>query len=128
MAISLDFSSVKGFDPVPEGTYVARIEKAEEKTSKAGNPMIQVTYEIIDGDQSGRKVFESYPLMENVLWKLQQLLTSLGIDAMSDLELDLNSDLLGKVVSLDVTITQYNGKESNSIKSHSEAPIEFTLV
>lgn len=61
MAINIstvsDADMAGGFVLVPEGKYVVQAQAAEEKTSKAGNPMMYVEFRIIQ-DKDGSKDFE----------------------------------------------------------------------
>ena len=48
-----------GFEPLPEGGYIVAISEAEKKTSKAGNDMLSLRYEVQKGEHEGRLVFEN---------------------------------------------------------------------
>lgn len=60
MAIDLSDVTTSGlggsFVLVPEGTYAIQAVKATDGKSKAGNDMITVEFEIIDGDYEGVKL------------------------------------------------------------------------
>jgi hypothetical protein len=43
-------------EPLPEGRYNLRIKSATEKVTKAGDPMVVVDYEVMDGPHAGRNV------------------------------------------------------------------------
>lgn len=48
----------KAFDPLPAGNYVAVITESEEKATKAGTgSYLQLTFEVIEGQYQGRKVW-----------------------------------------------------------------------
>ena len=48
----------KGFEPLPDGNYKAVISASEEKETKAGNgKYLAMTFDIIEGDHKGRKVW-----------------------------------------------------------------------
>ena len=50
---------LSGFDPIPAGKYQAVITESEEKATKnGGGTYLQLTFEIIDGEYKGRKVWE----------------------------------------------------------------------
>jgi hypothetical protein len=119
--INLDFSEVQSFEAIPDGKYVATIEKVEEKTSQAGNQMLNVTFAIADGEYAGRKIFDNYVLTPKSLWRLKQLLSSLGVDASGAVDLD-PTDLIGRAVIIDVNSEEYNGQTRNRIKGTSKAP------
>jgi len=47
-----------GFDPVPEGKYIAMITGSEMKPTKnGGGSYLELTFDIIDGKYTGRKVW-----------------------------------------------------------------------
>ena len=60
MAIDLSDVTTEGlggsFVLVPEGNYVIQAVKATDGKSKAGNEMVTVEFEIIDGDYEGCKL------------------------------------------------------------------------
>lgn len=60
-AINFNASEVApqtGFDPIPAGTYVAVITESEEKATKAGTgSYLQLTFEVIEGDHKGRRLW-----------------------------------------------------------------------
>lgn len=51
--------------PIPAGKYNLRIVEAVEKTSKNGDPMAVVHYEVVDGTQAGRHVKFHYVVFFN---------------------------------------------------------------
>lgn len=53
-----DVEPRSGFDPLPAGKYKAVITESEEKQTKAGTgSYMQFTFEVIDGDHKGRKLW-----------------------------------------------------------------------
>jgi len=47
-----------GFDPIPAGKYPAVIIESEMKTTKSGTGRyLELTFEVIDGEYHGRKVW-----------------------------------------------------------------------
>ena len=63
MAFKHDYTGVtefgQGFDPIPEGDYDLTIIKAEEKKTKSGDNMVNITTEVVGGEYEGRKVFHN---------------------------------------------------------------------
>lgn len=51
-----------GFEPLPKGKYVAVITETVQAESKAGDPMLKVTLEVIEGQYTGRKIFDQFML------------------------------------------------------------------
>lgn len=48
----------KSFEPLPAGDYLVRMNRITEKTSKKGNQMLSVGYQVVDGDNKDRLIFE----------------------------------------------------------------------
>lgn len=118
--IKLDFSNVTGggFEPVPAGDYLVEIEKVEEKTSKAGNAMLNFTFNIVDGEYEGRKIFDLYVLTEKALWKLQDLFSALGRDVSGMVSFH-PEDLIGETFIANLMIQESPGYDpQNRIKKH----------
>lgn len=111
--INLDFSSVPSREPLEEGLYIVTIEKAEEKTSSTGNPMIALTYNV-EEVEGQRKLFDNYSLQEKALFKLQSLMKALGYDTSEIVSLDV-SDLVGQQLRAKVIQEEYNGDTVNRV-------------
>ena len=112
MSINLDFSSIPSREPLAEGVYTFEVKKVEEKTSSSGNPMLCVLFEEIE-TKTG--VFENYVLTANCLWKLQELLTAVGIDASADVSFEPEY-LVGQVVKGKVVQEDYEGNIKNRMR------------
>jgi len=50
------------FEPLSEGDYLVRMNRVTEKTSKAGNKMLSVGYQVVSGDSKDRLIFENFLL------------------------------------------------------------------
>ena len=51
----------KKFDPIPSDSYLVRMNRIEEVTTKAGTGvMLKAGFEVINGDQKGRLVFHNF--------------------------------------------------------------------
>lgn len=118
--IKLDFSNVTGgsFEPVPAGDYLLEIEKVENKVSKAGNDMLNITFNIVEGEYEGRKIFDLYVLTEKALWKLKDLFAALEYDVDGTVEFD-PQDLVGRIFTGAITVEESEGYDpQNRIKTH----------
>lgn len=52
-----------GFDPIPNGIYLACIEASEEKDTVAGDgSYLALTFQILDGEYKGRKLWHNLNL------------------------------------------------------------------
>lgn len=120
MSIKLDFSNVTGgnFDPIPAGDYVVEVEKVENRTAKSGNEMLSLTFNVMEGEYEGRKIFDLYVLTEKALWKLKDLLVAVGVDTEGMVDLDVD-DLVGEVFAAKIEIQESPGYDpQNRIKQH----------
>ena len=87
----IDFSQAKTLKSIPEGWHNVVVLKAEEAISKAGNKMIQVTWELTqhnDPEFVGRKVpFDNVMLETDAIWRTVLVFQALGL---IDADLDPN--------------------------------------
>ena len=120
-----------GWKPLPSGTYDIQIDKIEETTSKNNNPQLKMAAHVVDGPHDQKKVTLWYSLVENALWKLEALCEAAGIDysceeldetdpetgkPLVEFELDTD-DLIGCIVTYDVTEYKHQGKEQNRFEN-----------
>jgi hypothetical protein len=85
---------------VPDGIYEMEIVNALEKTSKGGNPMIELTWEIVgkNGD-NGPKLKDWLTMSEAVMWKIDAFLVAAGKHPGEGVEIELDADdLIGVAV------------------------------
>lgn len=106
-----------GVDPILErGRHKFRVADAEEKRSKAGNPMIEFKARQIKGDgELGRAVYGNLVFTEKALWKVDQFLAACGKHPGEGepVEIDVD-DMIGWEFEADVDITQDNkGRDRN---------------
>lgn len=80
------------YDPLPPGDYPAIVSSTEMKDTKAGNGQyIELTIQVIDGEFSGRRIWErlnvinpSEKTVEIARSQLRQLSEACGITALKD--------------------------------------------
>ena len=70
-------SAVMDAGLLPAGQYSFTVQSAEEKTSKAGHPMIVAKLEVYDGDGKARTITDY--LMESVAYKLRHFAYAVGL-------------------------------------------------
>jgi hypothetical protein len=51
--------SRNGFDPLPDGEYIAQIVANEVRNTQSGGLMLVLTWEIVEGDYQNRKVWQN---------------------------------------------------------------------
>ena len=114
------------FVPLPAGTYTARVDEIEEKSTKNGDGQyLQITWEIIGGDFAGRKIWDRLNVVNPNETaqrigreRLVQLAAAAGITNLTD-----TNELYRKVVSLRLMVkTDANYGDRNEVKGYSPAP------
>lgn len=124
MAIMLDFSSVPSREPMLEGLYVLTIAKSEMKKSNSGNDMLSLEFDV-QSDANGeavpgnRKLWENCSMLPQALFKLKNLLESIGYDTSAAIDFE-PLDLIGQSVQASVIQEEYNGEMRNRIKKFFE--------
>jgi hypothetical protein len=109
--IVIDFTQIKGNDPLPPGQYLGEVIKATAGTSKTGNPKIDVQYKVTDspdGENVGRTIFDTISLAPNALWRAKLTLRGLGFPEDFAGAID-TEDLLGREAALTLTIEPGQG-------------------
>lgn len=92
---------------VPEGTYLAEVKSAKEKTANSGNAMIAIEF---------RGVEETFSVYDNIMlmgkgWGLGRAkLVGLGVGSDFSGDLDL-ADLIGRRVYLHLAEEEYQGRK-----------------
>ena len=96
---------------IPPGEYLVGVTAAEEKTSKNGHPQVALDLEILEGELKGRGVKDWLTVTERAMWRVKQVLTSIGypIAASGEVDLEVPKMIGGKAV---ITIKHelYNDK------------------
>ena len=114
----LDMSKVESFKRCSEGVHTAKIVEVQENTTQAGDDMLIMVLEVINGDSKGARVYDNFVLTEKALWKLKQLLQAIGMKCDGKIVLDLDK-LVGRVCEITVYHEEYNGKTKARIDEYS---------
>lgn len=68
-------------DPPPVGVWPFRIERVVDRKSKAGNATILVSWKCsLTDPPGGTSLLDNFPLVENALWRLGDMLKATGYD------------------------------------------------
>jgi hypothetical protein len=122
MAIKIDFEGAGegGFEPIPAGTYSAKVTKVtyHAKAKSSGQPYLEFEFGAIEGQGEKRRLWRNYSLQPQSLWALKQTLTRLGVEV-PDGELDIEpEELVGQPCQLVVSVKPHYrdpDKEDNDI-------------
>jgi hypothetical protein len=112
-----------GDDLLPPGEYFAQAIEAELKDTQSGGTMLTFTFEILDGDFQGRRIWERLNYINNnemaqriARREMGRFAMAIGLNTFSDTE-----DFLFKPVRIDVAIRKdKNGQypDQNGIKKY----------
>ena len=115
-------SGGKDFSPIPEGTYKAVIFESEMKQTKTGGQMLVLTWEIKEGEHTGRRIWDRLnvvnknPKAESIAKQdLASICMAMGLSGCADSE-----ELHWKDVDIKVVVRPpSNGYDaSNEIKGY----------
>ena len=67
------------FEPVPAGDYQFCVIGAEEKTSKAGNSMLELRFDFDVGRETGINVYDRLVFVPSAIWKVHQFGAATGL-------------------------------------------------
>lgn len=98
-----------GFEVIEPGKYLAKVVDIEEEESSSGNPMLVWTWQITEGEYSGRELKSFTSLQEHALFGLKEHLTAFGLSG----DLDFDTDkLIGKKARLTVGKTTVKSRNT----------------
>ena len=104
---------VQDFSPLPRGKYLCRLADIEEASTKYGDEMWKLKFEVAEGERAGRFVFDNLVFSDNAMKRVKLICSRLGLDVSG--ELDLTPDmLLGKVAVLTVEEEEYEDNEGRT--------------
>lgn len=124
--IRSDYSEVNtGFGALPIGEYECIISEAKLTKSKAGNDMIKLMLTIReDIEQLGakRKFFDQIPIMDSMMWKIQQLMKAAGIEEGTEIESpeEFVNLIQYRAVRVKNKHEEYNGEKQDKIAFYTE--------
>lgn len=104
---------------VPEGRYLVVVEDAEMDKSKAGNPMINLWFRILDGEQKDLVLTDRLVMTEKSLFRIVGFMQSIGLPTPNKrLKLNLKQ-FLNKTLMVDVADGEpYNGRVRSEVKGY----------
>jgi hypothetical protein len=96
---------------IPPGDYLVGITAAEEKTSKNGHPQVALDLEILEGELKGRGVKDWVTVTERAMWRVKQVLMSIGYPIAASGEVDLDAPkMIGGKAIITIKHELYNDK------------------
>ncbi|MFA5321190.1 MAG: DUF669 domain-containing protein [Smithella sp.] len=111
------------FELLPEGVYVVKIKNTEDEMSRAGDPMVAVTFEIIEGDKAGQFAWDRilFPKKgssaEKIRGRSMHFLHVIGEPYEGEIEID-RYNWVGKKCKIFVRHEEYEGKRYARVQGH----------
>ena len=108
MPILTNFAEVKGLDPLPDGTYLAKVVHSEEGLSAQQQPKIELRWEIIAPENyAGRIVFDILSFHADAMFRTKEVLKGMGFDENFNGEISAEM-LLNRECAITLRIEQSN--------------------
>lgn len=81
VSFNIDFSQVRGPEPIPAGEYTLEVVKAVPGKSKAQNPKITLHLKVVGGEYDGRYIFDDLTFTAAALFRVKAFLVAAGYDS-----------------------------------------------
>lgn len=113
------------FTPVPEGDYIVTLEKTEEKVAKTGKKFLEFSFRILEGQYSGRRVWERFYIYEpekrgGIVYAKR--MTRLMLEAQGLTEIRDTAELEGRNFLVTVKVDKNGDWERNVITNYNPVP------
>lgn len=104
---------------VPEGRYKVQVSDTELDNSKAGNDMINVWLDIVDGEEAGQTLVDRLVLSPKSLFRVVGFMQAIGLQTPKK-RLNINiKSWVGKVLEVDVEDGEpFNNKVRSEIRGY----------
>jgi hypothetical protein len=100
----IDFSEVEELseEPLPLGSYLIEVRKAELGKAADGKPFIQLTTFVVEPQEhAGRKLTDRIWLTKDSMWRAKKAFRALGFDVEGKLDLsEIVVDVVGREVDV----------------------------
>ena len=121
--MQFNFNEIKttSFESLPENRYPVVIESVDVKKTNDGlKDMMAITYVVSAGEYKNRKVWDNITLSDTSLWRVKQLLETVGSDIANKPGIKLEqviSELKGKALDIYTEPETTNtGNPTNKVK------------
>ena len=109
---------------IPPGEYLVGITAAEEKTSKNGHQQVALDLEILEGELKGRGVKDWVTVTERAMWRVKQVLMSIGYPNADSGEVDLQAaKMIGGKAVITIKHELWDDKVRLRIDHRKPAPV-----
>jgi len=109
------------FQPLPEARYNVKITAAELGKTKNDNDMITVTFDVMQGKYTNRKLWSNFTLTDKAYVYIYTLLKAIGSSLIDEEDVapkDIAQALIGGQCSVMANVEQgLNGKDRNTVSN-----------
>lgn len=110
-SLRVDFTDVEGqkeFTPIPpsrQDVIVSDFDTGEvsENSKNAGAAKLSVEYTVQGGDYDGRRIWDTFIVLPQTLWKLKAFLSAVGEDVEGELDIT-PEDYVGRELNVKLAI------------------------
>ena len=123
--VTVDFSDVQEFEPMPKGEYAVLIEKAEYREAQSEDKYDYINLELTvteEGEFKGRKQWMILSVSPKALWRMKDVFENLGlyedeveVDYDEDTMLVTEPELAGLPAVAVVSQRTYEGRVQNQV-------------
>ena len=114
----IDFAKVEeihDFTPLPDGKYLCKLTEIEEAETQYGDEMYKLRFEVMEGEHTGRIIFDNMVFSEAALKRVKLICSRLGFDVSGELE--ITPDILkNRTCYISVTTEGYEDEEGKPKK------------
>jgi hypothetical protein len=115
-AFEVDLSTVEEASyAIPDGNYKAKCIDVTQEVSKSGNPMFVWQFELVEGQYAGRQFKSWTAITPAAMWKVAEIVTSLGVGQQGQVVKFKRGDVIGKLCGLTMEQDEYNGKMTSKV-------------
>lgn len=113
-----DFTETE-FQPLPAGTYITKVVNVEKKTSQSGNDYVGMVMEVIDGENTGRKIYNNLHLTpktaENSIKRIYKMAEFAGVTPIAFSNVDAIVDFCKNFIDTCFEV-EYDEEAFNKVK------------
>lgn len=113
-----DFNETE-FQPLPAGTYITKVVNVEKKTSQSGNDYVGMVMEVIDGENTGRKIYNNLHLTpktaENSIKRIYKMAEFAGVAPIAFSNVDAIVDFCKNFIDTCFEV-EYDEEAFNKVK------------
>ena len=109
----VDFSKVNGtrdLGPLPAGKYLCRLAEVEETTTRSGDPMWKLRFEVAKGRHEGRHIRDRVAFTPKAIKRVRALCAALGLKASGKVDLT-PGQIEGRTCCVRVRVDQYKNQD-----------------